>query len=61
MYNGNMTEEFDLGIEQDPELADRDDVTGDESAYDGQAVEFAPFDPTLFVLEEEPDLEADDE
>lgn len=52
------TNEFDY--DEDPELYDRDDVEGDEDAYDGEAVSFIDFDPSQFELDEDFELEGDE-
>ena len=54
-----MTKEFDLDVEQDPELLDAD-AEGDESKYDGEAVASVPFDDSQFELPDDFEVEDDE-
>lgn len=45
----------------DPELIDdQNEGVGDESAYDGQAVEYYPYDHSQFELPDDYEYEGDD-
>lgn len=49
------------GLEQDPELLDRDDVTGAEEAYDQVAVQTVQFDFAQFELADDFEYEDDED
>lgn len=49
-------------ITQDPEILDDDtEGVGDESAYDGEAVEWAEYDPAQFELPDDFEYTEDDD
>lgn len=57
-----MSEKNEFDYDEDPELYDDDDEgTGDDGAYDGEAVDFIKYDPSQFELDEDFELEDDEE